>query len=133
MEDLKSTTYTRFVEWLPDLSIAQINVEFKYNKTSDPELLEELNFQHSNISRDIKEGTLKEICNESIQNKMLSVVGGSRLPRHFKMYHSSTNASWDVNITAMPREATTTEDIIHIDEWEAAFYKAMWIHVVSKN
>jgi hypothetical protein len=131
MEYNNQTTFKWLVEWLPELSIVEVSVEFHYKGYQGADLLDELSAHHLMIGKTIKEGTLKEICADSVKLKMTEAASAARFPRRFGFSNENPDANWVVNITAVNREEG--QDITHIDKWENGFYKAFWTHVVAEK
>ena len=128
MEECRKTTHRWLVEWLPELSVVEVSVEFQYkHNTQEGDSLDEFSEHCLMVARCAKEGILKEICAESVKRKIANGGTVVRAPRRFGFFNANLDAHWVVNITTGSREA---QEITNADKWENDFYKVFWTFVI---
>ena len=137
-------TYKACVEWLPELSIVDVDLKGKYEIPVDAERLEE---SIRMFARNAKELALMEICSDSIKCKMSDygiVPDHKRFPRYMSM--SDGSSKFSLNITAIHPDKEVVDTtaasqetpekntkIMHIDKLEDNMRSAIWLHVVANR
>jgi hypothetical protein len=132
MENGQTHTFKWLFEWLPELSIAEVCVEFRFKEdpSNNGDWRALLSGDISMIGRIVIESILKVICSDSVKLKVTKEAG-IRHPTRLGFSNSEVNCDWKVNVTAIDRSSETAQEITHIDNWEATFYKVLWTHVTS--
>jgi hypothetical protein len=132
MENGQTHTFKWIIEWLSELSIAEVCVEFRFKEDTrnNGDWRALLSGDISMIGRSVIESILKVICSDSVKLKVTKEAG-IRHPLRLGFSNSEVNCDWKVNVTAIDRSSETAQEITHIDNWEATFYKVLWTHVTS--
>jgi len=133
MKELKKGTYKWIVNWLPELSVAQVTAEFQFRDTQSPNMLNELDVQLKVIGRSVKEIILKEICQDSVEKK-LSISNPDKVYSRCEFGFDNTEANWVLYVKSVSlSEVEGTDENINVDQWEQTFKKSMYSQIFSDN